>query len=197
MTTLEQKDYREKAEEWYLSYVFLRQSGKQHNKLKTDLQNDFTTGDDRYPKNRQSTLHLLDKYSKNAPTVNTPSEGTAFTQKGGREGNRTKDSFDTKYWKDKDCYNCNKQGHPSSHCPEKKKNGKPGGGGKRDDDDTSQSSRSSKASIAKMQMKMKKSFATLQSKIDEMEEDSELSDSDSDNDEQSHFQYSDSKITGV
>jgi hypothetical protein len=27
-----------------------------------DLQNDFTTGDNRYPKNRQQTLHLLDKY---------------------------------------------------------------------------------------------------------------------------------------
>jgi hypothetical protein len=151
--------------------------------LKTDLQNDFTTGDDRYPKNRQSTLHLLDKYSKTAPTVNTPSEGTAFTQKGGREGNRNKDSFDAKYWKDKDCYNCNnKQGHPSSYCPEKKKNGETGGG-KQSDDNTSRSSKSSKASITKMQKKMKKSFATLQSKIDKMDEDSELSDSDSDYDE--------------
>jgi hypothetical protein len=42
----EQTDVRNRAEERYLSYVFLRQSGKQHNKLKTDLQNDFTTGDD-------------------------------------------------------------------------------------------------------------------------------------------------------
>jgi hypothetical protein len=43
MTKAEQKDIREKAEARYLSYVFLRQSGKQHSKLKTDLQNDFTT----------------------------------------------------------------------------------------------------------------------------------------------------------
>jgi hypothetical protein len=48
-----------------------------------------------------------------------------------------------------------------------------------------------------MQKKMKKSFATLQSKIDEMDEDFELSDSNSDDDKQSHFQFSDSKITGV
>jgi hypothetical protein len=51
LPTDEQKEVRETAEERYLSYVFLSQSGKQHNKLKVDLQNGFTTGDDRYPKN--------------------------------------------------------------------------------------------------------------------------------------------------
>jgi hypothetical protein len=48
-----------------------------------------------------------------------------------------------------------------------------------------------------MQKKMLKSFATLQSKIDEMDKDSKLSDSNNNDDEQSHFQFSDSKITGV
>jgi hypothetical protein len=47
------------AEERYISYVFLHQSGPQHGKLKVDLQNDFTTGDNHYPKTRQHTLHLL------------------------------------------------------------------------------------------------------------------------------------------
>jgi hypothetical protein len=50
-TAVEQKATREKAKERYLSYVFLRQSGKQHQKLRINLQNDFTTGDDRYSKN--------------------------------------------------------------------------------------------------------------------------------------------------
>jgi hypothetical protein len=44
---------RDDAEERYVSYAFLRQSGTQHDNLKVDLQNDFTTGDNRYPKNRQ------------------------------------------------------------------------------------------------------------------------------------------------
>jgi hypothetical protein len=52
---------RDDAEERYVSYAFPRQSGKQHGNLKVDIQNDFTTGDNRYPKNRQLTLHLLDK----------------------------------------------------------------------------------------------------------------------------------------
>jgi hypothetical protein len=65
----EQQAVREDAEERYISYAFLRQSGTQHGNLKVDLQNDFTTGDNRYPKNRQQTLHLLDKYSKTVDSV--------------------------------------------------------------------------------------------------------------------------------
>ena len=44
------KETRKDAEEHYLSYIFLRKSGKQHNKLKTDLQNDSTKGKYQYPK---------------------------------------------------------------------------------------------------------------------------------------------------
>jgi hypothetical protein len=44
----EQKLVRDNAEERYVSYAFLRQSGIQHGNIKVDLQNDFTTGDNRY-----------------------------------------------------------------------------------------------------------------------------------------------------
>jgi hypothetical protein len=184
-TVAEQAAIREKAEERYLSYVFLRQSGKQHNKLKVDLQNDFTTGDDRYPKNRQATLHLLDKYSKSVVAQAPISEGTAFAQRATRVDKQ--DTYDKSYWKDKECFNCHSKGHPSSHCPNKDK----------DSDDKSLSSKSSKTSksskstaksITKTQKRLKKSFATLSSKIDELEnEDSDISASDS-GDENSHFQ---------
>jgi hypothetical protein len=83
----EQQAVREDdAEERFISYAFLRQSGTQHGNLKVDLQNNFTIGENRYPKNRQQTLHLLDKYSKTVvmPKM-TPSEGVwSFVQKGGR-----------------------------------------------------------------------------------------------------------------
>jgi hypothetical protein len=49
----------EDAEERYISYAFLHQSGAQHGNLKVDLRNDFTTGSNRYPKTRQQTLQLL------------------------------------------------------------------------------------------------------------------------------------------
>lgn len=60
LTPVEQEAVPKDAEERYVSYVFLHQSGPQHGKLKMDLQNDFTTGDNHYPKTRQQTLHLLD-----------------------------------------------------------------------------------------------------------------------------------------
>jgi hypothetical protein len=198
MTDEQQKDTRAKAEERYLSYVFLRQSGKQHNKLKVDLQNDFTTGDDRYPKNRQATLHLLDKYSKSIVVRDTnSSEGTSFAQRGGKGGNQKgnqkdhddhdgHDGYDKNYWKHKECYHCGKKGHPSNKCPSKSQ---------KTDDDKSVSTKTSKSSkstsITKAQKKLKKSFATLTSKIQELENESDLSDSDDDDDKQSHFQTDD------
>jgi hypothetical protein len=78
---------REDAEECYISYTFLRQSGAQHGNLKVDLRNDFTTGSNQYPKTHQQTLHLLDKYSKTVVVPKmTSSEGLSFAQKGGRGG---------------------------------------------------------------------------------------------------------------
>jgi hypothetical protein len=74
------------AEEQYISYAFLCQSGTQHGNLKVDLQNDLTTRDNHYPNNRQQTLHLLDKYSKTVVAKVTHSEGTSFAQKSGRGG---------------------------------------------------------------------------------------------------------------
>jgi hypothetical protein len=55
------------AQERFIAYTFLRQSGEQHAQLKMDHQSDYTTGDNHSPKNRQQTLHLLDKYSKTMP----------------------------------------------------------------------------------------------------------------------------------
>jgi hypothetical protein len=109
---MEQQLVRDDAEERYISYALLRQSVTQHGNLKVDLQKDFTTGDTRYPKNRQQTLHLLDKYSKTVVARVTQSEGTSFAQKSGLDGgNRGSNGhgkghdsskYDKTYWKDKE-----------------------------------------------------------------------------------------------
>ena len=108
------------------------------------LQNEFTTRDNRYPKNRQQTLHLLDKYRKPVVQKKTQYEGTEFVQ-GGRghrcgrgrsnRGGRGNKPFDKEYWKDEECFNCNKKGHPSTSFPEAEK----------DADDASSSSQSIQA----------------------------------------------------
>ena len=78
LTDAEQQAIHMDAEECYVAYAFLKQSGAQHGNLKMDLQNDYTTGDNCYLKNRQQTLHLLDKYSKTIVPKMTQSEGALF-----------------------------------------------------------------------------------------------------------------------
>ena len=190
LTEAEQLVTREDAKERYLSYALLRQSGTQHGNMKVDLQNDFTNGDNRYPKNRQQTLHILDKYNKTVVQITTQSKGTAFVQ-GGRghgggrgrvnRGGRGNKPFEKWYWKDKECFNCNKKGNPSTIFPEAEK----------DDDNASSSSRSSQeksvTNLTKNFKKMKKTFTQLQQI---QESDSDLSDDD-DGEENSHFQIAD------
>jgi hypothetical protein len=64
------------------------------------VKDDYTKGDNRYPKNRQQTLHLLDNHSKTSTPQPTPSEGTSFAQKGDKsnKGNGNRDNGN----KDKD-----------------------------------------------------------------------------------------------
>ena len=71
------------SEEQYLSYVLLQQSVRQHIKLKNDINNDYTTGDDRYPKTWQNTLHLLTQYTNPIILINIESQGKSFAPQTG------------------------------------------------------------------------------------------------------------------
>jgi hypothetical protein len=185
---VEQQLVGDDAEERYVSYAFLRQSGTQHGNLKMDLQNYFTTGDNLYPKNRQQTLHLLDKYSKTVVAKVTHSEGTSFAQKGGRGGGnrsssgngkgRDSSTYDKKYWNDRECYKCHKKGHPATHFPKKPS----------DNDDRSMASAASSVKKLKKDLKsIKKAFTTVNTQLAQLKEaDSVISESEGE--EASHFQ---------
>ena len=188
LTIEEQQAVKVDAEERYMSYVFLRQSGKQHGNLKVNLQNDFTTGDNHYPKNRQQTLHLLDNYSKTAVAKTIQSEGNSFAQKGNTERVRgdkqSKSGYDKEYWKEMTCYKCDQKGHPASHCKKSKS--------KDDDDDKSIASTAKSVNKLQKELKsMKKKVNTVNTQLAQLKEadDSDLSDSDED-EEVSHFQMS-------
>jgi hypothetical protein len=184
----EQKLVRDDAEERYISYDFLRKSGIQHGNLKVDLQNDFTTGDNCYPKNRQQTLHLFDKYSKTVIPKVTQSKGASFAQKGGRGGGRSgngkgheSSTYDKKYWKDKECYKCHKMGHPATHFSKKSNS----------NDDDGSSAAATVNSVKKLQKDIKytrKAFATVNTQLEKLKEaESDISESEGE-DEASHFQ---------
>jgi hypothetical protein len=185
---VEQQLVRDDAEERYVSYAFLHQSGTHHGNLKVDLQNDFTTDDNRYPKNHQQTLHILDKYSKTVVAKVKPSEGTSFAQKSGRGvGNQSSNgngkgydssAYDKKYWKDKECYKCHKKGHPATHYP------------KKPSDDNDRSTASTASSVKKLNKdikSIKKAFTTVNTQRAQLKEaDSDISELEGE--EASHFQ---------
>ena len=116
------------------------------------------------------------------PKSDHASKGTSLAQEGGGGKNKKK-TFDKEYWKDKECYNCHEKGHPSLHCPKKKK----------DDDDVSTASTKSTISKLEKQIKsMKKKFITVNTQLQSLQEAaSDMSDSDDDESEEeaSHFQF--------
>jgi hypothetical protein len=187
---MEQKLVRDDVEERYVSYAFLWQSGIQLGNLKVDLQNDFTTGDNRYPKNRQHTLHLLDKYSKNVVPKVTQSEGTSFSQRSGRgsgwsyNGNgkgHESSTYDKKYWKDKECYKCHNMGHPATHCGKKSNSNE-------DDDSSASATVNSVKKLQKDIKSMRKGFTTVNTQLEKLKDaESDFSESEGE-DEASHFQ---------
>ena len=78
----------------------------------------------------RTSLHLLNKYRNTILQSMKHSEGTAFIQggryhRGGRgrvnRGGRSNKPFNKEYWKDKECFNCNKEGYPSTSFPEEEK----------------------------------------------------------------------------
>jgi hypothetical protein len=153
-----------------------------------DLQNYFTTGDNHYPKNRQHTLHLLDKYSKTVVAKVTHSEGTSFAQKGGRGGGnrsssgngkgRDSSTYDKKYWNDKECYKCHKKGHPAMYFLKKPSD---------DDDRSTAGAASSVKKLNKDLKSIKKSFTPVNTQLAQLKEaDSDISESGGE--EASHFQ---------
>jgi hypothetical protein len=196
--TTDQAAMCQAAEDRYLAYILLVNSGGQHNHLRKEHQNDFTKGSNKYPENCSQTLLFLDRYSKSA-SADSGSQGTAFAQKGGppKKGKEKKGSnkpkaekknFDKEYFKDLPCFKCRKKGHPQLHFPTKT----------HDDNNLPISSRSIRSSKSGRKPKikdfenqfkiLKKSFAQLKS-AQEGDLDSNSSE------EMSHFQYS-SRING-
>ena len=158
-----------------------------------DLQNDFTTGNNLYPKSGPQTLHLLDKYiNKAAPNI-PASKGSLFSQgdvnkgNGGRLrcNNRSGDdkTYGKRYWRYKECYKYGEKGHPPSRCTKTKTD--------KDNDYKSTNTTRSRASVNKIAKDVKKisrGFTTVNTQLQHLKEaDSDLSDSENE-DEASHFQ---------
>ena len=67
LTKTEQDDVREKSKERFLAYILLRQSAKQHSKLKMDLQNQYQiqTKENVYPSYAPGSTTVLPQLRQN------------------------------------------------------------------------------------------------------------------------------------
>jgi Zinc knuckle len=192
LTAEELEMAEEAANEGYLAYIMIMNSSTaEHNKVKTSLADDYAKGQGTYPKNRQDALNLLDTFTRNAPPRVIESEGGTFatTKK------LSKKEQDEAYWKDKECYNCGKTGHPVSDCPNKKakskkdKDDKKGKAKPKDDttdEESKKSTRSNKSKSSRSKGSNKSTsyakakaqvFATAKYKLAQLAEEYDLSDS--------------------
>jgi hypothetical protein len=176
------------ARERFMAFGLLKTAGSSHDKIKSDLSDDFTKGTDNYPITPQQTLLLLDKYSKK-PTLVTPLEGTAFAQKGkkgdAKKSGGDKVEFDKKFYKDKECFRCGKKGHSEAACTVKMTPA--------DDDDksiksTKSSSSKGKSNIGKMFGETNKTIKTFGKAMSQVSEEYEHLADDSSIGAQSHAQ---------
>ena len=80
LSPLEQAAVDILARERFMAFGLLKTAGSSHDKIKSDLSDEFTKGSDNYPITPQQTLLLLEKYSKK-PTLVTPSRVLLFPRK--------------------------------------------------------------------------------------------------------------------
>ncbi len=72
LSTTEQTVVETQAQERFMAYGLLKRSSNSHDKIKSDLLDDFMKGSDNYPTTPQQTLLLLDKYYKKPTAVTHP-----------------------------------------------------------------------------------------------------------------------------
>ena len=106
----------------------VRNAGKEHDRLRDDMNNDYAKENDQYPNTRQQCAYLLQKYSKNRVSARVTEEyGNSFIQtdhggRGGRggRGDRSNLSGNLHYnkqdLKDKTCHGCGRKGSPKWAC---------------------------------------------------------------------------------
>ncbi len=114
----------------FLAYLFfINSNDKKHSQLKKTMANDHAKGDIKaYPSSCHAALTLMNDFKPLVIESTAPvaAQGTAFSQKKQGPGSGGTDpgaecNYNKEYFKDKECHNCGKKGHPSRCCTQKKK----------------------------------------------------------------------------
>jgi hypothetical protein len=140
----------------FLAYLFfINSNDKKHSQLKKTVANDHAKGDvEAYPSSCHAALTLMNDFKplviENAAPL--AAQGTAFAQKKKTDGADTgkECNYNKEYFKDLECHNCGKKGHPARCCTQKKKETKKASAGSGDDKSTSSGKSSSASSCGQL-----------------------------------------------
>ena len=85
------KEAKVRCKEKFLAYTFIyKADNDKYGKLKEELQNDYTKGNDNYPDTLIEAIQMLNKYKLPYKKQITTTTGVSFAQKGKRSRNNNK-----------------------------------------------------------------------------------------------------------
>ena len=111
----------ERNKERFLAFALIAKSdNNRYGDLKTELENDYTKGDNRYPKMVTKALHLLTNFKVDKKNNSKGSQNNvSFAQKQkGNNNNNNNNNRDNSWHKDATCHHCGKKGHIKPNCPD-------------------------------------------------------------------------------
>ena len=104
----------------YLSYCFLKGSDSvRYGKMKEDLENDYSQGNNKYPHTITEAYQFLMNYKQYKPKESysgNNNSGMSFVN----NNNNNNESSNTEWHKTATCHNCKKKGHIKPNCPDYK-----------------------------------------------------------------------------
>ena len=119
---------KEEARQQYLAYCFLRGSDStRYGKLKEDLENDYSQGNNKYPHTITEAYQFLTNYTQYKPKIKTENinSGMSFANNNNNTTNTNNKNGEFEEWaKTATCHECNKKGHIRPNCPKFKKDKK-------------------------------------------------------------------------
>ena len=126
-SNLSQNDQKQKAnidaanarnKEKFLSFCLIAKADPvRYGDLKTNLENEYTKGNNQYPTTLTKALQLLTNYKsdKKKFNKNNNKNNVSFAQRGGKNK-----KYDDSWHKDAMCNHCGKKGHIKPNCPDLK-----------------------------------------------------------------------------
>lgn len=108
---------RKQAREQALAIRFIRGTNESYRSYLKHLRNSYLDGNDIYPTTLQDAYNILQRRENEQESVVADSDGIAFVNQGGQNGQENEDRRRRRNIEDITCFNCGVNGHYANQCP--------------------------------------------------------------------------------